>query len=331
MNVSCSVVGIPGLFLTLKDEIYLKKINPFGIILFNRNIEDKYQLTCLINSIRVLLNRNVSFLIDQEGGRIQRLKGPIWKQYLSFQDIGSIYDYSPSAGKRVSFLTGSLISDELNEVGININCSPVLDITQPETHKVIGNRSFGESFEKVSQLGIEMANGIINGGCIPLIKHIPGHGRANKDSHIDLPIVKDSLEILSKTDFMPFVRLNNFPLCMTAHVLYEDIDPVNPATFSSAIIKLIRESINFCGIIITDDITMGALGGNMRSKISKAFAAGCDILLHCGARNEEVYENLDLIPKLNTNKLEYYMNLCQKKDNKVDRISYQKELKILTK
>ncbi|MBT4203125.1 MAG: beta-N-acetylhexosaminidase [Rhodobiaceae bacterium] len=331
MNASAIIVSIPGLSLTKKDKVYLKKINPFGIILFDKNIENKQQLISLIRDIKILLKRDVSFLVDQEGGRVQRLKEPIWDQYISFQNIGYIFDNSQDIGKRVAFLTGSLIADELSEVGININCSPVLDLTFSETHAVIGNRSFGTNHEKVSLLGMEMSKGIINGGCVPLIKHIPGHGRANKDSHIDLPIVDTSLDILSKTDFRPFVYLNKLPLCMTAHVLYKDIDPYNPATFSSVIIKLIRESINFYGIIITDDITMGALEGTMEEKISKTFLAGCDILLDCSSNNEEICNNLELIPKLSNKKLYHYMNLCQAKNSNIDRIEYKKELNILTK
>lgn len=331
MNVSASIIGLSGLSLTNKDIFYLQRINPYGVILFDRNILDKLQLSRLITSIKSLLNRDVSILIDQEGGRVQRLKGPIWDQYPSFRSIGLIYDNSHKLGKRAAYLTGSLIADDLSEVGINVNCSPVLDLTFKKTHKVIGSRSFGNAYGKVSELGISMSEGIINGGCVPLIKHIPGHGRANKDSHIDLPIVDTSLELLYKTDFKPFMNMNKLPLCMTAHVLYSDIDKFNPATFSSAIIKLIRESIKFCGIIITDDITMGALNGDMSSKISKTFLAGCDILLHCSSNNEEVYDNLKLIPKLNNKKLSHYMHLCKTKKSKVDRISYQNELNILLK
>ncbi|MCT4635880.1 MAG: beta-N-acetylhexosaminidase [Rickettsiales bacterium] len=280
-----AVLGISGLELTPKEIDLFKEHQPFGVILFKRNCKNEDQLKALTSSIKVILPKSKIF-IDQEGGRVARLKEPNFKEFPaadSFSSEEEVYNNYFIMGKY------------LHSLGIDVNCAPVADIHYSFAHKVIGDRSFGENVEQVVKFARAAAQGLIDGGIIPIIKHIPGHGRALVDSHLKLPVVDSDLKTLAETDFAVFKALNNLPMAMTAHVIFNALDTKLPVTISKKSVDYIRKEIGFEGALISDAIEMKALEGNFASLSTQVLEAGCDLVLHCTGELNEMKEVLESV------------------------------------
>ncbi|HLW90145.1 MAG TPA: beta-N-acetylhexosaminidase [Roseiarcus sp.] len=261
---------------------------PWGLILFKRNVADPDQMRALTASFRATVGRaDAPVLIDQEGGRVQRMGAPHWRAYPSASSFEASLD-DPSLALNAARLAARLIAHDLRDVGVTIDCAPVLDLARDGAHQVIGSRAYSNDPKRVAAFGRAVADGLMAGAVAPVIKHIPGHGRAMVDSHLELPIVEASRAELAETDFAPFVALKDLPIAMTGHVVYRAIDPTRPATASRRIVEtIIRGEIGFDGLLLTDDLSMKALGGDFESRAAAAFEAGVDIALHCnGDLNE---------------------------------------------
>jgi beta-N-acetylhexosaminidase len=281
VTLAC-VFGCEGLSLSPEEAAFFHDARPWGFILFGRNISDPEQVRALIEALRLAVDRvDAPVMIDQEGGRVQRLRPPHWRRY----PPARAYAASPGSREdRMAFarLGGRLIANDLSALGINVDCAPVVDVPSPGSHDVIGDRAFASSPETVALLARAMAEGLLDGGVLPVIKHMPGHGRGLVDSHLELPIVNASLAELKSWDMAPFRHLSDMPIGMSAHVVYTAIDPREPCTTSAlAVSALIREGIGFDGLLLSDDISMGALKGDLRYRTTAALSAGCDVVLHC--------------------------------------------------
>jgi len=300
MPARALIVGCAGPRLTSAERDFLAKIQPWGLILFKRNIETPEQVSALTHEFRGVVGyHEAPVLIDQEGGRVQRLAPPHWTAFPPAARFGDAYRRDPQEGMAAAKLGAWLIADELRSLGITIDCMPVADLRLPETHDVIGDRAYGREVEAVTALARAAAGGLMAGGVLPVLKHIPGHGRARADSHQALPIVETSHAELERTDFEPFRRLRDLPIGMTAHVVYAAIDAEQPATVSRRIIgDVIRGFIGFDGLLLTDDLSMKALSGSFRDRAEAALSAGCDIVLHCNGRLEEMVEIAPVCPLL---------------------------------
>lgn len=271
------IVGVAGPRLTRAEERFLAGADPWGFILFARNIENADQVRWLTAALRAVVGRNAPVLIDQEGGRVARLRPPLARDWLPPLD-----QMAQTGGSlRAMYLRHALIGAELRALGIDVNCAPVADIAGPDTHPFLRNRCLGETADVVAQAARAAADGLLAAGVLPVIKHLPGHGRARADSHRNLPRVTATADDLHGSDFVPFQQLADLPLGMTAHVLFDAIDPVNPATTSPEIIAMIRHDIGFRGLLMSDDICMNALAGPVAARGAAALAAGCDLVLHC--------------------------------------------------
>ncbi|WP_299625996.1 beta-N-acetylhexosaminidase [uncultured Tateyamaria sp.] len=279
MNFGATILDADGLRLS-KDEIaFFRDADPFGFILFARNIDTPDQVYGLCSEFRDAVGRDAPITIDQEGGRVQRLRGPTWREW------APPLDFVRAAGdeaERAMYIRHRLIAHELRALTIDSNCAPMVDIIVKETHDFLRNRCYGASPGDIALLGRAAADGMLEGGVLPVLKHIPGHGRTDLDSHFDLPRVDVSLDTLRETDFAPFRALNDLPMGMTAHVVYEAVDE-QPATLSADMMRLVRDDIGFDGLIMTDDIGMKALSGTPGQIATRALAAGCDVILHCNA------------------------------------------------
>lgn len=280
-----TILGCAGPRLTPSEAQFFRDASPWGFILFSRNVESPEQLRSLTAELRAAVGRDAPIFIDQEGGRVQRLRGPIWREWpdplMQAQAAGTHL-------RRAMYLRHRLIAQELLAVGIDGNCAPTCDIAGPETHPFLHDRCLGTTADTVIEAARGAADGLIDGGVLPVIKHIPGHGRAATDSHLALPRVDADATSLIAQDFAPFRALANLPLAMTAHVLYPALDPDLPATLSPRIIGMIREEIGFDGLLMTDDLSMGALSGDLAALTAAAMAAGCDLALHCNGRLPEM-------------------------------------------
>lgn len=294
------IYGIKGTELTDEEKSFFQQNSCLGFILFARNIVDKTQVKKLTNSLRELMDGEVLILIDQEGGRVARLKPPIWDSYPTGKFFADLYLDNPQNAREALFKNYTKIAQDLNEIGINVNCAPVLDVLSPKTHQVIGDRAFGDNPEQVATLGQEVCNALLNSGVFPVIKHIPGHGRGACDSHLELPIVEDQINELKK-DFIPFQALNNQKFAMTAHILFKAIDPDNCVTFSKIAIDLIRYEIGFKNILMSDDLSMKALAFDFATKTKLALKAGCDLILHCNGNLEEMHQINSALPIIDDN------------------------------
>jgi beta-N-acetylhexosaminidase len=286
------VLGCAGERLSAEERRLFEEANPFGFVLFRRNCRESGQLRALVSEMRDAVGRpDAPVLIDQEGGRVARLQPPHWQRYPAPARIGALAD--PLAAEAAWF-GARLIADDLAALGITVDAVPVLDLPVSGADPVIGDRAYGSEPERVARLGRAVCEGMLAGGVLPILKHIPGHGRAQVDSHRDLPRVDASRELLAASDFAPFRTLSAMPWAMTAHIVYTAIDPGAPATFSSAVIDgVIRGHIGFDGVLISDDISMGALEGSLGERTRRALDAGCDLALHCNgvlAEMEEVVE-----------------------------------------
>ena len=285
---SSAIYGCLGLTLTEAEKQFFRESDPWGFIIFARNIDNPDQVRALTSELRATVGRNAPILIDQEGGRVARLRPPHWRAYPPGRRYGEVYATSQSDGLTAARLGAQLIALELRDVGVDVDCLPVLDVPVAGAHDVIGDRAYGETPETVSALGKAAMEGALVGGVLPIIKHIPGHGRAGVDSHEKLPIVDTDRATLSATDFAPFATLADAPLAMTAHVIYSAIDGANPATTSPTVIsEIIRDEIGFSGALMSDDLSMKALGGSFEDRTKASLDAGCDLVLHCnGDMNE---------------------------------------------
>ncbi len=265
-----------GTSLLPEEREFLSKEQPYGVILFARNVESPAQVKALTAEIKSLLTHPYAeILVDQEGGRVQRLKPPHWRKYPTAKDLSQQADAA-----RAVYINARLIAEELRNVGITMDCAPVADVLAPECHKIIGDRAFGDTAPQVIQLARQQSEALLDGGILSILKHIPGHGRATMDSHETLPIVSAPLAELEACDFAVFKALNDLPLAMTAHILYTALDAKDCATFSPIVMRYIREEIGFKGLIMSDDLSMKALGGSFAERTERSLAAGCDLVLH---------------------------------------------------
>jgi beta-N-acetylhexosaminidase len=291
MAPAAFITGISGLSLTSDERAFLREADPWGLILFKRNVQDPAQVTALTRSFCDLLGRDIPILVDQEGGRVQRLGPPHWPAYPPGATYGRLYDRDPEIGKAAARLGARLIAADLHAVGINVDCLPLADVPVAEANPVIGDRAYGQNPVKVARVAAEVGAGLLAGGVLPVLKHIPGHGRATADSHAKLPVVDTDRATLERTDFAAFRPLAGLPTAMTAHVVFTAIDPLAPATTSATIIsQVIRGAIGFQGLLMSDDVSMGALSGTISDRTRASLAAGCDIVLHCNGRLDEMQE-----------------------------------------
>ena len=287
MTVSAAILGCSAPELTAEERAFFRDVQPWGFILFGRNIETPDQVRRLTDALRETVGRaDAPILIDQEGGRIQRLGPPHWRAY----PTGRAYGELPASQRReITRLGARLIAHDLAALGINVDCVPVLDVPDPEGHEIIGDRAYGDTPEEVALLGRAACEGLIAGGVLPIVKHIPGHGRAKADSHLELPVVEASWDDLDARDFAPFRALSDMPMAMTAHVIYAAVDRTQSATTSEAVFaKVIRGVMGFDGLVMSDDLSMKALSGGMDERAAMSLAAGCDVVLHCNGDMAEM-------------------------------------------
>ncbi|MEM9633115.1 MAG: beta-N-acetylhexosaminidase [Pseudomonadota bacterium] len=294
------VSGCAGLSLTADEIAFFREENPWGLILFARNIEEPDQVRELTESFRTAVGRlDAPVLVDQEGGRVQRLKPPNWRKYPAPKLYGDLFETDAEKALRAAWLGARLIAADLFDVGINIDCLPCLDVRFPDTVDAIGDRAFSSDPEVVAQLGSAMIDGAIAGGVLPVIKHIPGHGRARVDSHLELPKVEAEYSSLKNVDFRPFHALSHVSLGMTAHIVYTGIDADSAGTQSARIVQdVIRGEIGFDGCLMSDDISMHALGGDFGDRSRRIIDAGCDIVLHCNGDMDEMRAVAAVVPEL---------------------------------
>jgi beta-N-acetylhexosaminidase len=289
MHAKNFICGVASTGLNAQEREFLKREQPYGVILFARNIENPAQVTALCAEIKSHLQHPfASILIDQEGGRVARMRPPHWRAYPPAGYFAAIAEGDINAAERAVYVNARLIAAELREVGITTDCAPLADVLAPECHAIIGDRAFGANAQQVTRLARAQSNGLLDGGILPVLKHIPGHGRATCDSHEDLPVVRTSLENLSRSDFIPFKALADLPLGMTAHIVYDALDAERCATLSPRVIEYIREEIGFDGLLMSDDLSMKALTGSYEDRAANTLRAGCDLVLHCNGIMDEM-------------------------------------------
>lgn len=299
MAARAFITGFSGLSITADERAFLREAAPWGGIVFKRNISTPLQLTDLIRSFRDIVGWEAPVLVDQEGGRVQRLGPPHWPTYPPGARYGELYDRYPETGLAAARMAGHLIAADLAAVGIDIDCLPIADVPVIGHDPVIGDRAYGATAAKVADIAGAMAAGLLAGGVLPVLKHLPGHGRATADSHLKLPVVDTDRATLEATDFAAFRPLAGLPLGMTAHVVFSAIDPVAPATTSVTMVQdVIRGFIGFQGLLMSDDVSMGALSGTIAERSKAALAAGCDLVLHCNGSLAEMREVADSVPVL---------------------------------
>jgi beta-N-acetylhexosaminidase len=286
------IFGCQGTLLNAEERAFFRDVRPFGFILFARNCESPAQVWTLCEQLRATVpNSRAPVFIDQEGGRVQRLGPPHWRKRPAARRFGELFERNPEEGREAAYLCARLIARELQEAGITANCTPVLDVPVAGAHDIIGERAYSTDPATVIELGRIVVAGHLDSGVLPVVKHIPGHGRALADSHLALPRVSTPYPELSTHDFVTFRALNNAPVAMTAHIVYEAIDPKRPATTSSRVVQtVIRREIGFDGLLLSDDLSMAALQGPMGKRAASALLAGCDVVLHCNGDFGEMKE-----------------------------------------
>lgn len=282
-----AIFGCDGLALTADERAFFRDADPFGFILFARNIDTPDQVCRLTAALREVVGRDAPILIDQEGGRVQRMRRPHWRDWTPPLDAATLA--GPQAA-HVLALRARIIAEELRAVGIDANCAPVADIAGPQTHPFLRNRCYGETAAQVSNRVRAVADAHLAAGVLPVVKHLPGHGRATADTHLHLPTVTASRAELAAQDFAPFKALNDLPMAMTAHIIFAAYDADHPATQSPEMIRVIRDEIGFQGLLMTDDLNMQALSGSLGQRTRAAMDAGCDIALHCKGDMAEMME-----------------------------------------
>ncbi len=297
MGRSAAIYACLGHELTADERAFFAEVQPWGFILFRRNVESPDQVRRLTASLRECVGWHAPILVDQEGGRVQRLGPPHWSKY----PPGEAYlKAAPDlyTARELARLGGRLMAHDLHAVGINVDCAPVLDVPTPGAHDIIGDRAYARDPATVAQLGRAVAEGLLAGGVLPVIKHMPGHGRAFADSHKELPTVHADLATLDAWDFAPFKALSDMPIGMTAHIVFPAIDKKRPATQSKKAIRLIREQLGFGGLLLSDDLCMNALSGSLTERAEKALKAGCDLVIHWTGDMAEMRQVAEGVGKL---------------------------------
>jgi beta-N-acetylhexosaminidase len=285
------ITGLAGTALTGGERQFVKEAQPWGLSLCKRNIGKPDSVRRLIGEFRAAVGRQAPVLIDQEGGRVQRLAPPHWPTYPPGAAYGALYNRDANLGLAAAQLGGQLIAADLHNLGIDVDCLPLADVPVAGADPAIGDRAYGTEPGKVAAIAGAIANGLMAGGVLPVLKHIPGHGRATADSHKKLPVVTTGRATLEASDFAAFRPLAALPIGMTAHVVFTAIDPVAPATTSATIVRdVIRDSIGFRGLLMSDDLSMDALSGTLGDRTQAALAAGCDMVLHCNGKLPEMRE-----------------------------------------
>ena len=278
------IFSLKGCALSDDERSFFKESNPLGFILFARNCENPQQLKSLTDDLRDTLGRNCPILIDQEGGRVQRMRAPHWREWApAREEIAR----AGADAEEVMYLRSRIMAYELRETGVDTNCAPLVDVICPDTHEFLTHRCYGDDPARVAQIGRSVADGLLAGGVLPVVKHMPGHGRGTVDSHFALPQTDASVADLTRTDFAPFKALNDLPMGMTGHVVFSAMDD-KPATLSPVVMGHIRDEIGFDGLIMTDDITMKALDLGLEEIARGALEAGCDVVLLCNAALEDL-------------------------------------------
>ena len=287
--MQATIYGVSGLVLTQDEADFLRDADPWGFILFARNIDTADQVRALCADLRACVGRDAPVLIDQEGGRVARLRPPLVPARPPMDRFGELAKLDPHAADEAAFLGAKLIGEDCRALGIDVDCAPVLDVRQPDTHDAIGDRALARDERTVTRLGRRVAEGLMAGGCLPVVKHTPGQGRALSDSHLELPRVTAPLAELEAVDFAPFRALADLPMAMTTHVVFEALDPERPCTQSPIVVReTIRERLGFDGLLMTDDLSMHALEGDFATRAERALAAGCDVILHCNGDAAEM-------------------------------------------
>lgn len=294
------ITGLAGTVLSADERAFVRQVAPWGVILFARNVDTPDQVRRLVDSVRECAGcEDLPVLVDQEGGRVQRLGPPHWPAYPCGAVYGRLYDIAPERGLAAARLGARLIAADLLALGITVDCVPLADVPVSGADPVIGDRAYGLSVETVSRIANAIAAGLISGGVLPVLKHLPGHGRATADSHQRLPVVDTDRATLERTDFAAFRPLAHLPCGMTAHVVFSAVDSAKPATTSVTIVsEVIRGSIGFQGLLMSDDVSMGALSGTIRERVQLALGAGCDLVLHCNGNFAEMQEVAHAAPPL---------------------------------
>lgn len=294
------IVGCSGPSLTGDERAFLKSVRPCGFILFARNLVSHSQIRALVGDVKSAVGRDdLLVLIDQEGGRVQRLRPPLGRALPPAAVYGRLYETDPGAAVRAAGLVARLLADDLLDLGINTDCAPVLDVPVPGAHDIIGNRAYGATIAPIVALGRAVADGFMAGGVLPVIKHIPGHGRAFADSHLELPVVGTPHAELAATDFATFKALSDLPCAMTAHVVFSDLDPDQPASTSARVTReIIRGHIGFDGLLMSDDLSMKALTGSFRERAEAVIGAGSDVALHCNGDLAEMDAAAEGVPEI---------------------------------
>ena len=299
MPARAFITGLAGLTISANERAFLREAQPWGLIIFQRNVSSPAQVSDLIRSFRDLVGWQAPVLVDQEGGRVQRLKPPQWPAYPAGARYGELYDCAPEVGLAAARLAGHLIAADLRPLGVDVDCLPLADVPVAGGDPIIGDRAYGSEPGKVAAIAAAIAQGLTAGGVLPVLKHLPGHGRAGADSHLKLPVVDTPRATLEATDFAAFRPLAGLPLGMTAHVVFSSIDPVAQATTSVTMVReVIRGFIGFQGLLMSDDISMGALSGTLAARSQAALAAGCDVVLHCNGDLREMTQVASVVPEL---------------------------------
>lgn len=299
MAARAFITGLSGLNVSANERAFLREAQPWGLIIFKRNVNTPQQVTELTKSFRDAVGWAAPVLVDQEGGRVQRLGPPHWPIFPPGARYGAIYDRDVASGLAAARLGGHLIAAELSVLGIDVDCLPLADVLVPGADPVIGDRAYGTEPGKVAAIAGAIAQGLLAGGVLPVLKHLPGHGRASVDSHAKLPVVDTDRATLESTDFAAFRPLASLPLGMTAHVVFSAIDPDAPATTSVTMVReVIRGFIGFRGLLMSDDVSMKALSGTIAERSRAAFAAGCDVVLHCNGDLNEMSAVASQAPEL---------------------------------
>ena len=329
------IAGVAGTELSTEERSFFRSERPWGFILFKRNVETPTQIAALTEQLREALGEpEVAIFIDQEGGRVQRLGPPNWSSYPAGAVFGQLYDIAPAMGVTAARLSARLIADDLQRIGVTVDCLPLADVPAPGADAVIGDRAYGTEPGKVAAIARAVAEGLEQGGILPVVKHIPGHGRAAADTHFRLPVVDAPKKELETTDFAAFRPLADLPMAMTAHVVFSAYDPVQPATTSATIIeRVIRRLIGFQGLLMSDDVSMNALAGSIAERTRAIFAAGCDVVLHCNGKMTEMRDVAREAPELSGQALQRAKRAlaARKAAKPFDRAAARAELDALVK
>jgi beta-N-acetylhexosaminidase len=334
MSARAFITGVSGLSLTAEEREFLRAERPWGFILFKRNVDNPLQVARLVQDFRETVgDGEAPVLIDQEGGRVQRLGPPHWPVYPPGAVFGALYDRDRAAGLKAARMSAQLIAADLADLGITVDCLPLADVPVPGADAVIGDRAYGTDPGKVAAIARAVTEGLEQGGVLPVLKHIPGHGRATADTHHGLPVVDSSRNDLEATDFAAFRMLADLPMAMTAHVVFSAIDATQPATTSATIIQqVIRGVIGFQGLLMSDDVSMNALAGSIAERTRAIVSAGCDMVLHCNGKLEEMRQVADEAPELSGQALDRAQQALssRKPPQPFDREAARAELDALT-